>query len=104
MIIHMHNIIFLVASFFLLSTGFLLRQHLNCFQKGMKLVKWNAPKTAIAIDFRPGHRLHALHSKWVPMTLLFKIINVQSLSLSCVIGHSDTVQFLCSMWEKVHQL
>lgn len=35
----------------------------------------------------------ALHSKWPPLPYHLWIINVQSVGLSFVIGHSDTVQF-----------
>lgn len=35
----------------------------------------------------------ALHSKWLPLPYHLWIINVQSVSLSFLIGHSDTVQF-----------
>lgn len=35
----------------------------------------------------------ALHSKWAPLPYHLWVINVQSVGLSFVIGHSDTVQF-----------
>lgn len=45
----------------------------------------------------------ALHSKWPPLPYHLWIINVQSVGLSFVIGHSDTVQFSsqphASLWE-----